>query len=74
VATYFAEQHGARIAADTGIDPRAERIDLDGLRASMGLNAEVQTITHRQLQERRELIGKRMEEHRRSRTKGRRRR
>ncbi|MEA3056181.1 MAG: ubiquinone biosynthesis protein [Actinomycetota bacterium] len=66
VATYFAEQHGARIAAETGIDPRAERVDLDGLRASMGMTSDVETITHRQLQERRELIRTRMEEHRRT--------
>ena len=65
VATYFAEQHGARIAADTGIDPRGEKIDLDGMRASMGLTPDVEGITHRELQERRELIRKRMEDHRR---------
>jgi len=74
VATYFAEQHGARIAAETGIDPCAERIDLDGLRASMGMTADVETITHRQLQERRELIRTRMEEHRKTRTSTKRRR
>lgn len=71
VATYFAEQHGARIAADTGIDPRVEKIDLDGMKASMGLSAEVQSITHRELQERRELIRKRMEEHRTTRQRSR---
>jgi ubiquinone biosynthesis protein len=66
VATYFAEQHGERIAADTGIDPRAQEIDLDGMKASMGLPGDVGTITHRDLQERREVIRKRMEEHRRT--------
>ncbi|HVM08063.1 MAG TPA: AarF/UbiB family protein [Acidimicrobiales bacterium] len=64
VATYFAEQHGARIAADVGIDPRQQQIDLDGMKASMGLTPEVTGITHRELQERRALIRKRMEEHR----------
>jgi ubiquinone biosynthesis protein len=72
VATYFAEQHGARIAADVGIDPRQQQIDLDGMRASMGLSPDVQAITHRELQERRELIRKRMEEHRRDRKRRRR--
>ena len=62
VATYFAEQHGARIAADVGIDPRAEKIDLDGMRASMGLSPDVKGITHRELQERRQLIQKRMQD------------
>jgi ubiquinone biosynthesis protein len=72
VATYFAEQHGERIAADTGIDPRAQEIDLDGMKASMGITTDVEKITHRDLQARREMIRKRMEEHRR--TTGRRRR
>ena len=37
------QQHGERIASETGIDPRRERIDLDGMRASMGLTPEVLT-------------------------------
>jgi ubiquinone biosynthesis protein len=66
IATYFATQHGERIAAEIGIDPRALEVDLDGLRGSMGLTPEVRSITHRELQERREIIRKRMEErHRR---------
>ena len=64
LATYFAEHHGERIARDVGIDPRQQAIDLEGFRASMGLSPEVQGITHRELQERRELIRKRMEERR----------
>ncbi|HEX7167736.1 MAG TPA: AarF/UbiB family protein [Acidimicrobiales bacterium] len=67
IAVYFSQQHGARIASETGIDPRHQRVDLDGMRASMGLTPEVQSITHRELQERRQLIRKRMEDHRRSR-------
>lgn len=74
VATYFAEQHGERIAADTGIDLRRQQIDLNGVRASMGLTSDVQSITHRELQQRRELIGKRMHDHRRSRSAAKRRR
>ena len=66
VATYFAETHGERILSDTGIDPRQGRIDLDGVRASMGLSSDVEGITHRDLQERRALIRKRMQDHRRS--------
>jgi ubiquinone biosynthesis protein len=64
LATYFAEHHGERIARDVGIDPRKQAIDLEGFRASMGLSPDVQGITHRELQERRELIRKRMEERR----------
>jgi ubiquinone biosynthesis protein len=67
VATYFATQHGERIAKDVGFKPDLEKIDLDGMRASFGLKEDVQTITHRELQERRAVIRKRMEDHRRKR-------
>ena len=73
VAVHFAQQHGARIAADIGVDPRTQAVDLDGMRASMGLSPDVHSITHRELQERRAVIRKRMEEHRRSRSRRRRR-
>jgi ubiquinone biosynthesis protein len=65
LATYFTTHHGERIASDVGIDPRTVEIDLDGMKASMGLTSDVKGITHRELQERRELIRKRMEERRR---------
>jgi ubiquinone biosynthesis protein len=64
VAQYFATQHGERIARDVGIDPRQVEVDLDGMRASMGLKDDVTHITHRELQERRAIIRKRMEDHR----------
>jgi len=66
VATYIATHHGERIAADVGFDPREREIDLEGMKASMGLTPDVQGITHRELQERRKLIQKRMEDRRRS--------
>jgi ubiquinone biosynthesis protein len=65
VAEYFAVTHGERIARDVGIDPRSQQIDLDGMRASMGLTAEVESLTYRDLQARREIIRKRMEDHQR---------
>jgi ubiquinone biosynthesis protein len=64
VAGYFAEQHGERIAKDIGLDPRKMEVDVSGMRASMGLKDDVTGITHRELQERRAIIRKRMEEHR----------
>ncbi len=65
IAEYFAVTHGDRIARDVGIDPRRQQIDLDGMRASFGLTPEVQTLTYRDLQERRETIRRRMEDHQR---------
>jgi ubiquinone biosynthesis protein len=64
VATYFATRYGERIAAEVGIDPRRQAVDLEGLKASIGLTNEVQSLTYRDLQARREIIRKRMEEHR----------
>jgi ubiquinone biosynthesis protein len=65
LANYFARTHAAQITRDVGIDPRALEVDLDGIKSSMGLTGEVNRITHRDLQERRALIRKRMEERRR---------
>jgi ubiquinone biosynthesis protein len=65
IATYFATHHGEQIAKDVGIDPRAEKIDISGIRGSFGLQEDVTSITHRELQERRAMIRKRMEERRR---------
>ena len=65
VATYFATRYGERIARDVGIDPREQPVDLEGVKASFGLTGDVETITYRELQARRELIHSRMEDHRR---------
>ena len=70
IATYFATHHGDRIMHDVGIDPRQVEIDLEGVKASFGLTNETDTLTYRELQERRQLIQRRMEEHRRPRRRG----
>ncbi|MDA8197334.1 MAG: AarF/UbiB family protein [Actinomycetota bacterium] len=62
LATYFTNKHGARIAAEVGIDPRERAVDLDGVRGSLGLDAETEAITYRELRQRRETIRTRMEE------------
>ncbi len=67
VAAYFATRYGERIAREVGIDPRRQAVDLDGFKASVGITEEVQTLTYRDLQQRRETIRRRMEEHQRGR-------
>ncbi|MHB8464216.1 MAG: ABC1 kinase family protein [Acidimicrobiales bacterium] len=68
VATYMATRHGDRILNDIGIDPRSLPVNLDGLKASMGLESQTGAVTYRELQERRQIIQKRMEQrHRRGR-------
>ncbi len=61
VVTYFTERHGERIARDIGVELLESPVDLDGYRAAMGFTDEDQSITFRDLQERRELIRHRLE-------------
>jgi ubiquinone biosynthesis protein len=60
ISAYFAIHHGDRLAADIGIHPMAVEIDLEGVKASFGVDASTETLTYRDLQRRRELIGKRL--------------
>ena len=60
IAVYFATTHGARIAGDVGVDPRAQQIDLSGVKASFGLDPATERLTHRDLQQRRAVIRERL--------------
>jgi ubiquinone biosynthesis protein len=61
IAAYFAQHHGMRIAEEVGVDVRTTPIDLDGLRASMGLSADTQSLTYRELQRRRQILRSKLE-------------
>ena len=63
IVSYFTERHGDRIAREVGFEVSTDAIDLDGYRAAMGFTEETDAITFRDLQERRELIAKRLEAH-----------
>jgi ubiquinone biosynthesis protein len=63
VATYFSERHGERIARDVGFDVLSAPIDLDGYRAALGFPDQTDSITFRDLQERKELIRRRLQHH-----------
>ena len=65
VAMYFTQRYGEKIAIEVGVDPRERAIDLDSFRAQLGVTSEVDSMSYRELQDRRELIRKRMEDHRR---------
>ena len=56
IAGYFASRHGNRIAEEIGIDPRAQQVDLDGVRGSLGVSADTERISYRELQERRQEL------------------
>jgi ubiquinone biosynthesis protein len=61
ISGYFASKHGERIAAEVGIDPRDHKPDLAGMKASMGITDDRETITMRELEERRRIIRERMQ-------------
>jgi ubiquinone biosynthesis protein len=62
VYAYFAMKHGPRILSDIGFDPAQNPLDFSGMRAQLGLEDGVESLTHRELQERRKLLQKRLED------------
>ncbi len=56
IAGYFAERHGGRIASEIGIDPRERGVDLTGVRSTLGISAETESLSHRELQDRRRQL------------------
>ena len=68
VVMYFHERHGEQIAREMGLAAGAvPAVDLDGIRASFGITEPVDHLTYQELQERRDLIRRRMEQHQKSR-------
>ena len=63
ISMLFAQKHGERLGRELGVDPTSVEFDMDGVRASMGLESSVNRLTYRELQERRELIQRRMRDH-----------
>ena len=64
VHTEIAQRHGARLAAELGLDPSvADTFDMEAIKAAMGVPG-VDTLTYREVQERREIIRQRLEEKR----------
>jgi ubiquinone biosynthesis protein len=62
IYAWFASTHGERIAREIGLDPRAQALDLTGMRAAWGIDEEVASVTHRDLQQRRAVIQGKMRE------------
>jgi len=63
ISMLFAQRHGERLGREMGVDPNAVEFDMTGVKASLGLEDDVNRITYRELQARRDLIQKRMREH-----------
>ena len=62
IVTYFSENHGERIAREMGVQLSDIPIDLDGYRAAIGYVDPADRITFRELQQRRDLIRRRMQD------------
>ncbi|NCG23285.1 MAG: AarF/ABC1/UbiB kinase family protein [Actinobacteria bacterium] len=60
VATYFATTHGMELAAQVGMAPDEYEFDAGGVRAAFGVDGSIESLTYRELQERRETIRKRL--------------
>ena len=58
ISVLFAQRHGAQLGRELGIG--YVEVDLGGVKAGFGLDASVDRLTHRELQERRALIQQRM--------------
>lgn len=61
VYMHFVEKHGSQIASDIGFDPTQAQLDLTGYKAALGVTAEVESLSHRELQERRAVLRSRLE-------------
>jgi len=64
ISMMFAERHGERLGRELGIEAGAFEVNLEGVKAGFGLDANAaDSLTYRDLQARRELIQKRMRDH-----------
>jgi ubiquinone biosynthesis protein len=63
ISMLFAQRHGERLGRELGIDHTTVEINLDSVKASLGVDSSTNSMTYRDLQKRRQLIQKRMREH-----------
>lgn len=59
---YFAQHHAETITSQIGFDPSSTEVDLSAAKASLGLEEGEDSITHRELQERRQIVQKKLED------------
>ena len=62
ISMTFTERHGERLGKELGIDPTSMQVDMDGVKAGFGVDTATDTLTYRDLQERRKTIQRRMRE------------
>ena len=62
IYAYFAEHHATIITAEAGIDPSKAELDLTGYKAALGVSADTESLSHSDLQRRREVIREKLED------------
>ncbi|MGE0881511.1 MAG: ABC1 kinase family protein [Acidimicrobiia bacterium] len=62
VSMHFATAHGERLSRELGIDATSVEVDMAGWKGAFGVDQSTERLTYRELQERRDLIRKRMSE------------
>ncbi len=60
IATYFAQNHGQRLASEMGNAGKNIEVDLTSFKDSIGIDRSTESVTYNDLKARRELIQKRM--------------
>ena len=63
ISIMFTQRHGLRLAQELGVDASQIEINMDSVKAGLGVDASTDSLTYRELQKRRELIQKRMQDH-----------
>jgi ubiquinone biosynthesis protein len=62
IYSWFAQHHGALIASQIGFNPAENPVDLTGMKATLGVDEDTESLTHRELQERRKIVQKKLED------------
>lgn len=63
IATYFATNHGQRLASEIGVAGQDFEVDLTSFKDSVGIDRSTESVNYNDLKARRELIQKRMHDH-----------
>jgi ubiquinone biosynthesis protein len=63
ITMVFTQRHGERLFKELGMDQNAFQLDLTSVKNSLGVDETTESLTYRELQQRRELIQKRMKDH-----------
>jgi len=59
----FTQRHGEKLFRELGMAAAEFQMDLSGVKATLGVDVSTDSLTYRELQQRRELIQKRMKDH-----------